>query len=145
MANESQNLQNHTNTPTPLIGVTVLVLVTLALVGVGLVLGGDLGHGVQAGATVVLAVAVGVLAAKDRFSDLCLQDRIIRLEMQVRLAKLGLDAQGPQLALNQLISLRFASDAELPALLDKVLREKITSSKEIKKLIKDWQADYKRI
>ena len=61
---------------------------------------------------IVLALAVGFLAYKDRMSDLCLQDRIIRLEMQVRLHKLGLGEQADKLSLRQLISLRFASDAE---------------------------------
>src|ERR671913_308827 len=44
-----------------------------------------------------------------------LQDRIIRLEMQTRLMRLGRDADLARLSLRQIIALRFASDAELPA------------------------------
>jgi hypothetical protein len=44
----------------------------------------------------------------------------------------------------QLVSLRFASDAELPALARKVLDEKLSDRKGIKQLVKDWQADYLR-
>ena len=44
----------------------------------------------------------------------------------------------------QLVSLRFASDAELPALARKVHDEKLNDRKAIKRLVKDWQADYLR-
>jgi Family of unknown function (DUF6526) len=42
------------------------------------------------------------------------------------------------------VSLRFASDAELPALARKVLDEKLTERKAIKQLIKSWRPDYQR-
>jgi len=145
MANEPQNYQNHALTPRPFIAVVVLCVLAIALVGVGLVLGGDLGHGILAGATVVVAIAVAALTAKDRISDLCLQDRIIRLEMQVRLAKLGLGSQAEKIALPCLIALRFASDAELPALVEKVLSGSLKTGKEIKQQVKNWQADEKRV
>lgn len=145
MANEPQNYQNHTLFPTPFVAVTVLCVVTIALLVVGLLLGGDMGAGLQTGATVVLAIAVAALAAKDRFGDLCLQDRIICLEMQVRLTRLGLESHFAKLSLAQLVALRFASDTELPGLVGKVIAENITAGKEIKKLVKDWQADYKRV
>jgi hypothetical protein len=44
----------------------------------------------------------------------------------------------------QLVGLRFASDAELPELARKVLDSKISDRANIKKMIKDWQADYLR-
>lgn len=145
MANEPQNYQNHTLFPTPFVAITVLCVITIALLVVGLLLRGDMGVGLQTGATVVLAIAVAALAAKDRFGDLCLQDRIIRLEMQVRLTRLGLESHFAKLSLAQLVALRFASDTELPGLVGKVIAENITAGKEIKKLVKDWQADYKRV
>jgi hypothetical protein len=45
---------------------------------------------------------------------------------------------------NQLVALRFASDAELPALAKKVLDEKLNDRKAIKKMIRDWQPDFVR-
>jgi hypothetical protein len=72
-----------------------------------------------------------------------LQDRIIRLEMQVRLARLGRAADFDRLALRQLIALRFASDAELPALIERAIAERL-GSKQIKQAITDWQGDYLR-
>jgi hypothetical protein len=82
-----------------------------------------------------------------RRSAVTVQDRLIRLEMRLRLAGLlpsELQPRIPEFTLDQLISLRFASDAELPALARKVLDEKLVDRKAIKRLIKDWQADYLR-
>ena len=44
----------------------------------------------------------------------------------------------------QLVSLRFASDAELPALARKVLDEKLSERKAVKQLVKNWKPDYLR-
>lgn len=138
----AQNLQNHSKTPVPIIAVSVMCLAAIALIiGAYAINMGAL----SSAATVVLALAVGFLAYKDRMSDLCLQDRIIRLEMQVRLHKLGLGDAAEKLSLRQIISLRFASDGELPELSKKVLAENITASADIKKLIKNWQADHQRV
>ncbi|MCL4692819.1 MAG: hypothetical protein KJ060_09960, partial [Candidatus Hydrogenedentes bacterium] len=51
----------------------------------------------------------------------------------------------PALKLSQLVGLRFASDAELPGLVQKVLDGNITNADDIKKLVKDWQADHLRV
>jgi hypothetical protein len=48
------------------------------------------------------------------------------------------------LTVGQLIALRFASDAELPALVREVAAGRLPSGKEIKKQVRDWQADYLR-
>jgi hypothetical protein len=50
----------------------------------------------------------------------------------------------PDFTIDQLVSLRFASDPELPGLSRKVLDEKLTQRKVIKKMIQNWQADYLR-
>jgi hypothetical protein len=92
---------------------------------------------------ILLTISVFVLVTISRAYIVRLQDRIIRLEMRVRLAELGLEAVSPRLSLRQLVALRFASDAELPALVDRALRENLTS-KQIKEAIRDWQADYHR-
>ena len=42
------------------------------------------------------------------------------------------------------LALRFASDAELPALARKVLDDKLNDRKAIKQLIKNWKPDYLR-
>ncbi|MBL8991753.1 MAG: hypothetical protein JNM63_00335 [Spirochaetia bacterium] len=100
---------------------------------------------------VVLALAFAVIAFLPFYSRRNArknQDRIIRLEMQVRLAKLlpkKLSNQIESFSLGQLIALRFAGDAELPKLTEKVLKEGIRSREKIKQLIKDWKADHLRV
>ena len=47
--------------------------------------------------------------------------------------------------INQLVSLRFASDAELPALARKVLDGTVNDGKTIKQMVQNWRADYQRI
>lgn len=47
--------------------------------------------------------------------------------------------------ISQLVSLRFASDAELPALARKVLDSKINDRKSIKQMIQSWRADHQRV
>lgn len=90
-----------------------------------------------------LAVAVMCLTFASRLYIVRLQDRIIRLEMQVRLARLGLASSFPSLSVRQLVALRFASDAEMPALVNRAISEKLTS-KQIKQAVADWQADWLR-
>jgi len=46
---------------------------------------------------------------------------------------------------NQLVSLRFASDAELPALARTVLDGKVDNRRTIKQMIQNWRPDYRRI
>ena len=75
-----------------------------------------------------------------------LQDRIIRLEMRLRaLQLLTPDQQRGMntLSLKQLAALRFASDAELPALCERAAREKLAPS-DIKRAVKNWVPDYDR-
>jgi hypothetical protein len=69
-----------------------------------------------------------------------LQDRIILLEMRVRLARLGREPDYARLSKRQLVALRFASDAELPALIQRALAESLTGT-QIKQAIRNWQPD----
>ena len=74
------------------------------------------------------------------------QDRVIRLEMHLRMLQLVPDL-GPrfgEFTIDQLCSLRFASDAELPELARKVLAEKLVDRAVIKKMVREWQADHLR-
>jgi hypothetical protein len=52
--------------------------------------------------------------------------------------------QAASLPVKQLIALRFAGDAELPALVREILSGSATSQKDIKSRVKDWQPDYLR-
>jgi len=75
------------------------------------------------------------------------QNRIVRLEMRLRyyeLTQQRFDSIERQLSFGQIAALRFASDAELPALVQRTLAEKM-SSNEIKRAIQNWQPDYMRV
>jgi len=89
---------------------------------------------------------VGGLTAA-RLMALTVQDRVIRLEMRLRLREVlpaDLQARIPELTPRQLIGLRFASDAELPQLMRQVLAGSLGNTTEIKKAITQWQGDYLR-
>jgi hypothetical protein len=96
---------------------------------------------------VLLAAALVVLVFVARLFALAVQDRVIRLEERLRYERVlpvDLQARSTELLIGQIVSLRFASDAELPGLTRKVLNEKMTERKAIKLLIKDWKPDYQR-
>jgi hypothetical protein len=90
-----------------------------------------------------LTLAVMFLIAISRVYIVRLQDRIILLEMRVRLARLGREADYTRLSKRQLVALRFSSDAELPALIQRAVSDHLTS-RQIKEAIRDWQPDYQR-
>jgi hypothetical protein len=85
------------------------------------------------------ATMVGAVTVMRMFA-LKLQDRIIRLEVHVRLARLGQEQYLPRLSTRQIVALRFASDAELPALLARTVADNLTPD-QIKRAVVDWQAD----
>jgi len=96
---------------------------------------------------VVLAAAFVVLVFRARLFALAVQDRVIRLEELLRYERVlpeELRWRSDELTVNQFVSLRFASDEELPALMRKVLDEKLAERKGIKQLIKSWKPDYLR-
>ena len=95
-------------------------------------------------ALALLGVSVLVTVSVLRMSVTRLQDRIIRLEMELRLARLGRRADLAHVSLRQLIALRFAGDAELPALLDRTIADGLTPDA-IKRAITDWQPDLIRV
>jgi hypothetical protein len=76
------------------------------------------------------------------------QDRVIRLEEQLRHARLlpdDLRTKAESLSARQLIALRFASDEELPELVRWVLAEQVTDTKQIKQRIRSWRPDFHRV
>ena len=96
----------------------------------------------------VLALGVLMAAVFGRVFALAAQDRVIRLEMRMKLQQLlpdDLTSRIMELTTKQLVALRFASDAELPDLVRAVLTDNIVDQKTIKQRIKSWQADYQRV
>lgn len=94
---------------------------------------------------VAFALLLGFLTA--RMMVLKVQDRVIRLEEQLRYDRLlpgDLKARIGEFSVDQCIALRFASDAELPLLVRKVLDDKVTERKAIKQMVRNWKPDYLR-
>ncbi len=90
------------------------------------------------------AFALVIIAFAARVFALKVQDRVIRLEMRLKLRELlpaDRHADIMRLTPKQFVGLRFASDAELPVLVAQVLKDNITSADAIKKMVTDWQAD----
>jgi hypothetical protein len=102
--------------------------------------------GTLAAGAVSLSLAVATLVSISRSYVTRLQDRVIMLEMKVRCTELlsaGQAAALGQLGPKQIAALRFASDEELGALLQRAVSEKL-APREIKKAIRHWRADYLR-
>ncbi len=146
MANEKpQNFQNHVRVVPPF----HLFVLPVFMINIVWTIFRLIRYGISFGTVfeVLMAFAFLLGALYARLFALTVQDRIIRLEMRLRLAQIlppDLWPRIPEFAVAQLVSMRFASDAELPALARKVLDEKLTERKPIKQLVKDWQGDYLR-
>lgn len=140
MAQHTQTYANHAHRPTLWLvaalaavgGFALIVLFVLRAPGLVVSIG-----------LLLLAIAVVCLVWMVRSYALRLQDRIIRLEMENRLARLGRLPDMQRLTLRHLVALRFAPDAELPGLIDRTIAEGLTVE-QIKRAVTNWQGDYLR-
>ena len=76
-----------------------------------------------------------------------IQNRVVVLEMRFRyfvLTNQRLEPLEEKLSFGQIAALRFASDEELPALVQRTLNENLSATA-IKKSITNWMPDHKRI
>jgi hypothetical protein len=95
----------------------------------------------------LIGVMAPVFVLLIRTNPLKVQDRLIRLEERQRYETLlseALLARIGELQESQIVALRFASDAELPGLVEKAINSKMPV-KEIKKAIVSWRADTFRV
>jgi hypothetical protein len=93
--------------------------------------------------------AFGVVAAvfASRVMAVTVQDRLIRLEMRLRLKEVlpaAMHGDINRLTVRQLVALRFGGDSDLVALVPRVLSGELATQKAIKGAIKDWQPDWQR-
>lgn len=100
--------------------------------------------GLMTGWTLAVAVAMFLAGLFARVFALGAQDRVIRLEERLRMREvLPQDLQNriQEFSREQIIGLRFASDAELPALAARALADNLQKRDAIKKLVTHWRAD----
>jgi hypothetical protein len=97
--------------------------------------------------TLMFALVIWLSYMMRQHYALTLQDRLVRMEMRLRYYQLTnerFEKHEATLSFGQIAALRFASDEELPALVQRTIKESL-SSKDIKKAIVHWQADTMRV
>lgn len=94
---------------------------------------------------VSLGLVAGLVAS--RASTLMVQNRLIGLEMRLRLAAMlppELRERIAELKLRQLLGLRFAGDAELATLVERCLQGELATADAVKRAVRDWRPDHVR-
>lgn len=140
----AQTYENHVHRPTA----SALAFLLLVVASAGFVLR-YFGIGGTWNFVLALSALIGSILCLiyiSRVYIVRLQNRIIRLEMRVRCAAfLTPDQQRALEGLDtpRLVALRFASDEEMGALLDRTLRESLTPA-QIKRAVKTWVPDVHR-
>ena len=144
-SNEIQNFGNHQRfVPTYHYLLSSILLLNLGWSLYHLVVG----FSTAAVVGLLLAVGLVIIFLHMRFFPLSVQDRLIRLEERMRLERLLPHEERHRIAdlsTNQLIALRFASDAEVGELTLAVLDEGLDDRTAIKKRITDWRPDHERV
>lgn len=141
MAAVTQTYKTHTKTVPLFHFVTLPILLVNVLIAAYYVVRAP---GLPAIWGLLMGVALFLGALFARVFALAAQDRVIRLEERLRLRELlpqELHARIPEFTREQLIGLRFASDAELPALAATVLRDNIQKRDAVKKMVANWRPD----
>jgi uncharacterized membrane protein YciS (DUF1049 family) len=97
--------------------------------------------------SVLVAAALFAGMVMARAMAMKVQDRVIRIEERIRFERVlpaDMHARIGEFTIDQLVALRFASNAELPELARRVLEEKVSDRKSIKQMIKTWRPDLAR-
>lgn len=97
----------------------------------------------------LVVVALGLVGGMvaNRASTLIVQNRVIGLEMRLRLATVlpvELCQRIPELHLKQLVGLRYAGDDELVGLVERCLRGELVTADAVKREVRHWRPDYVR-
>jgi hypothetical protein len=97
---------------------------------------------------IAVSLALALLAWYTRAMAARVQDRVIRLEERMRLLSVlpaELSHRVHEIRPRQLVALRFASDEELPELVQRIYNGELTRGEEIKRAIRSWRADHLRM
>lgn len=140
-----QNYSNHTRWHPPFHFLMTPILVAHLIYSAKLAYDVPGYHSLEA---FLLAIGLLVMGFLTRINALKAQDRTIRLEEKLRYRELlspELQKRAEALTTSQIVALRFASDAELPALIEKTLAGLLPNSKSIKQAIQHWRPDFQRV
>lgn len=141
----TQNYSNHVRRPLPFLIVALTLFATIIGAGVNLYQSfGDHQRLYSASLVFVLSLIVLMALAFGRGFALKAQDRAIRAEENLRHYVLTGKLLNPQLTMQQIIALRFAADAEFPALAGRAAAENLAAD-DIKRAVKNWRADDYRV
>lgn len=97
---------------------------------------------------ILLAFTFILLNVAARVQALKAQDRVIRLEERLRYKEIlpaDLFEKAKNLKISQIVALRFASDEELPDLVQRTLNGEFEKANGIKLAVKNWRGDYLRV
>ena len=145
MPSTEQNFKNHARLLKPFHFFVLPVMLVYVLNSVRHIW---LAPSLSTGFALLVALALFMTALLARTMALKAQDRVIRLEMRLRLREvLPADMHGRinELTPEHMIGLRFAGDGELPELVRQALGGTLTTTKSIKEAVKDWQGDHLRV
>ena len=144
MANQSY--ANHRQF-VPMFHGVLLGILFLTLIGAGVNLYESWGDHIvlySASLIVVIVVCLAMTALFARIFSLKAQDRAIRAEENLRHYVLAGKLLDRRLSVRQIVALRFAPDAEFPALAKRAAQDQMTPDA-IKKSVKDWRPDLYRV
>jgi hypothetical protein len=144
MEKKPQTLQNHAKLDPPF-HFFLAPVALLIVIGAGYQLYKDPSW--MSVAHLIVALWAIVAVFKIRLYSLKVQDRVIRLEERLRLERLlsePLKSRIYELTEQQLIAIRFASDGEVPSLVEQTLKTNL-APKQIKQAIQSWRPDYWRV
>ncbi len=144
MAQATQTFKSHTRWLPPFHFFVMPVLLLNALNGIRHLY---LAPSWSTGFALLVALALAMAALMARVMAVTVQDRVIRLEMRLRLRELlpaDLKGRINDLTPRQLVCLRFASDGELPDLVRQVLAGSLAKERDIKAKVQNWQGDFLR-
>jgi hypothetical protein len=141
----AQNYSNHVRRPTGYLVVALVLFATIIGAGVNLYQSiGDHQRLYSASLVLVLSLIVLMTLGFSRVFSLRAQDRAIRAEENLRHYVLTGKLLNPQLSVQQIVALRFAGDAEFPALAARAVAENLTPDA-IKRSVQAWRADHYRV
>jgi hypothetical protein len=144
MEKKPQNYDNHARFDPPF---HFFVVPVALITSIALVVSAVRAPSLWSGWLVVVALAGCVALVKSRLNALKVQDRVIRLEERLRMMAVLPEAMRSrigELTDDQFVGLRFASDEELPGLVQRALDEKL-SRKVIKQAVTRWRPDHSRV